>query len=485
MKKPFKIIYSIIFFLICLLPLALMPFFKNDAQLEKRELNKLPSFVADGRLNTNFSSQFEAWFNDRIPMRAEILTAANMIKGETLHAPTSNVIIGKDGWLFFEEEGDDYMNVGALTDQQVTAAAITLSLMEEQVEDKGGRFLFVPMPNKASVYGEYMPGCYQEASENNLTRIMESLDEYDVNYIDMDQVLTEYKDQGVYHVRDSHWNYQGALIGYNAIMDGLGKEHKTYEDADYTIEKTWRGDLDKLLYPAGGFMDDQYIYDIAYDDYVFTYPAGVVDQQEQLALFMSDKEQGDTLFSTNNKEKNDGSSLFMVRDSFGRAVLPFFIDNYENATFKRTDCPDLVSLEENTDFVYEIVERNLSRVIATAPFMYAPIRDNDSVIGNDTGRQIELYHDKPGYGERIYGCFDDDIDLGDGRVYIRIETKDDTFTFEAFPIYESKLIAEKRGEEISEQSDRIGFSAIISSEYEFGEDDIITVIAGDQIYSII
>ncbi|MBQ8912812.1 MAG: hypothetical protein IJ054_02050 [Lachnospiraceae bacterium] len=483
MSKTFKIIYSVIFFLICLFPLILMPFFKNDASLEKRELNKMPSFISGGKLNTDFSNQFEAWFNDRIPLRAELLSAANIIKGEMLHAPTSNVIIGKDGWLFFTEEGEDYMDTTAMTENQIKAAAVTLSLIEEQIVTKGGSFLFVPMPNKASVYGEYMPSCYMEASDNNLTRLMDKLDEYDVNYADMKKVLTDNKDKGVYHRRDSHWNYQGALIGYNTIMDGLGREHKTYEDASLTKEKTWRGDLDKLLYPAGGFMDYQYVYDIAYDDFEFTYPAAVADKNAQLELFMSDKEQGDTLFSTNNKVINDGSSLFMVRDSFGRAVLPFFIDNYENATFKRTDCPDIVSLEDKTDFVYEIVERNLYRVIATAPFMYAPLRDNDVVTGTDDGKKIEVYKDKQGYGLRIFGSFDDDTDLGDGRVYIRIENAKEVLTFEAFPIYENKLIADKKGEEAAEKSDKSGFSAIISNEYEFGDDYTIKIIAGDSIYT--
>ncbi|MBO6114561.1 MAG: hypothetical protein J6P57_05845 [Lachnospiraceae bacterium] len=484
MSKVFKIVYSVVFFLVCAVPLIFMPFFKNDASLEKRALNKFPSFVSDGKLNTEFSSQFEAWFNDRIPFRAQVLSTANIIKGEVLHAPTSNVIIGKEGWLYYESEANDYMNTNAMTEKQVTAAAVTLSLIEENIHEKGGEFVFIPMPNKASVYGEYMPSCYKEASENNLTRIMAKLDEYGVNYVDMKKVMSDNKDKGLYHIRDSHWNYQGALIGYNAIMDGIGKEHKTYDGASYTRKKTWRGDLDKLLYPAGGFMDYQYDYDIDFSDFTFTYPAMVTDTKAELELFMSDKEQGDDLFASENRSVNDESKLFMVRDSFGRALLPFMIDNYNKATFKRTDCPDIESIEEKTDLIYEIVERNLYRVIATAPFMYAPERDNSLGEKSLDDRQIETYVDTLGYGTRIYGCFDDDIALGDGRVYIRIENGDEIYTFEAFPIYENKLIAEKEKKEAIEQNNKSGFSAIISKDYELKDNYSIYVIAGDKSYKI-
>ena len=482
MRKGFKIVYSFIFLIICALPLCLMPFVKNNAKIEKRELNKLPSFVSDGRLNIDFSSQFEAWFNDRIPFRSQLLSTANIIKGEALHTPTSNVIVGKDGWLFYESEGDDYMNTNALTDNQVSAIAVTLSLIEENITNKGGRFLFVPMPNKASVYGEYMPSSYEKADENNLTRVMDKVNELGVNYVDMKAVMTANKDKDVYHRRDSHWNYQGALIGYNAIMDGLGKEHKTYENAGYTKRKDWRGDLDKLLYPVGGFMDYQYYYDIDYDNFAFMTPARVTDNKAQLEIFMSDKELGDELIVTANRQTGDDSSLYMVRDSFGRALLPFMIDNYANATFKRTDCPDVNSISGNCDLVYEIVERNLGRIIGTAPFMYAPLRENSFGEGEDTDENALAICDVLGYGIRIYGGIYDGAEIENGRVYVRLENESDTYTFEAFPIYEKELI-EKRGEKLPDDiTGNVGFSAILSNDYGLSGKYDLYIICGGKSY---
>ena len=70
MKKIFQILYILLFFILLCLPMLLMPFLRNDASLEKRNLTELPAYVEDGRLNLGFSDQFEAWLNDRLPLRA-------------------------------------------------------------------------------------------------------------------------------------------------------------------------------------------------------------------------------------------------------------------------------------------------------------------------------------------------------------------------------------------------------------------------------
>ena len=474
MKKSFKIIYTALFFLLLFLPMALLPFFHNDASLEKRDLAEFPDYVSEGKLNLQFSDQFESWVSDHLPLRAQLLTASNTVKGELLHGQTSNVIVGKDGWLFFASEGESYMGINAMTDDEIKAFAVTLSLLQEQVEENGGHFTFVPMPNKSSVYPEYMPAHYRQADETNLTRIQTALSNYDVNYTDMLSVLTEHKDEGVYHRRDSHWNYRGALLGYDAILSDISREHSDIKNIPYTVEQSWRGDLDKLLLPAGGVMDDQIIYSADHSDFMFTYPMGVRNTADQLAIFMSDREERDDLFSTKNKDLNDGSNLLMARDSFGRALLPWMIDSYETATFRRTDRPDVSKLPEGTDVVYEIAERNLSRVIESAPFLYAPIRENADLQSEKSSETLSPVCETMGYGHHLYGALPEDTDTGDGRVYLLLEQNGKQLCIEAFPIYESKLL----------QGDGTkGFSAHLSNDLGLTGEWSLTVITGNTAFS--
>ena len=354
MKKGFKIAYSVVFMAVCASPLSLIPFVGSSGGIGKNAPAEMPAFLSDGRVNSDFSTQFEAWASDRLPLRAQLLSAAGFVKGGLLHSPASNVISGKNGQLFFIDEQYDYMDTNALSPAQIRAAAVTLHLIQEHVENAGGRFTFVPMPNKSSVYPEDMPACSHRAEENNYTRLCAQLDAAGVRYTDMLTIMTESKAQPVYHKRDTHWNQLGALIGYNAVMDSLGRPHKRYDGVHYTLEKTWEGDLDKLLYPAAAPKDYQYRFEIGYEPFVFTYPAGVTDMQAQLASFMSDREENDSDFTARCLGDAQNEKLYMVSDSFGRALLPFVIDNYKAATFVRTDRPD-ITRAEGGDMVYEIV----------------------------------------------------------------------------------------------------------------------------------
>ena len=468
MKKAFKIAYAAVFFALCAAPLIAMPFAASNEQLEKRELAAAPKIIENGSINTSFSEQAEAWYNDRLPFRAKLLQGAGFIKSEVFKAPAANVIQGSDGWLFFEGSSADYMDTNALSDYQLKSTAVTLSLTEENVKAKNGKFLFVPMPNKAEVYDEYMPINYLKAEENNYSRLLALLKAEGVSVLDMKSVMRENKDMGLYHKRDTHWNYLGALVGYNAIMDSLSHPHKTYDNAKYEITEDWQGDLEKLLYPNDPGYDEQYRFDIEYDDFKFTMPPTASDTKKSLELFMSDKEQGDSRIRTVKAQKTNSGSLYMIRDSFGRALLPFMIDNYDTAFFERRSSPNMNSLPEGGDMVYEIVERNLANITLTAPIMFAPERELLDFTGDYAADNNKAFTLEENGGIHIFGTLDENFVGDDVRVYISLVQNGKERIYEAFPIAEQELL-KKQGIENADY----GFSAYIdSSKLDAGEAEI-------------
>lgn len=470
MKKLTMIGYSACFFAICAVPLAAMPFVRSNAQIEKKELSPMPVLWQDGSLNTDFSTQYESWYQERFPFRAGLLSSANLIKSNVFASPSANVVTGKNGYLFFSDTINDFMQLHPLSERRLCSTAVTLSLIEERVEEQDGRFLFAPMPNKASVYGEYMPECYQKAEENNLSRLYHYLDLFHVNYADMKKLLTDHKEEGVYHKRDTHWNYLGAFYGFDMILNQLEKPHKTYGIVNYTLKKDWIGDLDKLLYPSGGYADWQYYFDISFEPFQFVIPSGG-DPDEQLASFMSDKEENDTRISTQKTVSSDGSSLYMVRDSFGRALLPYMIDNYDRAMFVRTTRPELSMVQNGSDMIYEIVERNLALLTETAPFMFAPEREGITAVTTHEAI-LELHCSNEGYAYLIYGMLPNTV-AENGRVYIKLKKNKEAHIFEAFPICEQKLL--------NLDSD-YGFSLMLDPAAALSGEYDVTVIAGRKEY---
>ena len=475
MKKSFKIAYSVLFLLLLCLPAALTPFFKNDVvKLEKRAATKFPAYVENGHLNLEFSDQFEKWVNDSVPLRAELLTASNTLKGSLLQGQTANVVVGSDGWIYSTLETGDYLGSSALSDDRLRSMAVTLSLVQEAVEANGGHFTFLVAPNKSSVYPEYLPFSYRRAEASNLTRLQALLPEYGVTYTDLCGLLSDAKQRDlVYHKRDSHWNYRGALCGANAILDSLGRAHDDHAGASFTVRNDWRGDLDKQLLPAGAVMDEQIYYDVAHAPFQFTNPKGVSDPQQQLGIFMSDREERDMNFSTRNKALQDGSNLLMVRDSFGRALLPWMIDAYETATFRRADAADVAGLPAGTDVAFEIAERNLKRIVFNkAPFVYAPERAGITADGLPAGEPLEAVTANKGY-TLLCGVLPEGIARGDGRVYLLLSQDGVTRCFEAFPVYDKETLG---------AAEKDGFSAYFPADFDLHGSCALTLVAGGVAY---
>lgn len=463
MKKFSKYIYIASFFLISLAPACLFLFVylsnlnnpnktQTDVNIEKGLNIEFPSVISENGINDAFDDECETWINQNLPFRDVILSNINVVLGDVFKIPTSNVIIGRDGWAFSNETLDNYLDRNALSKSEIQNIGITLSLIQERVETNGGTFLFVPVPNKNTIYPEYMPMRYVHAEENNLTRLQAALDCDEVNYVNLKEKLSDAKrscgDARLYYKRDTHWTVFGALVGYENIMDSLGRVPISYNTEKYTSDYSRKSDLDKLLYPKNPRSDEEFILpdNLDYEGFEFMFPTGITDTKAQLENFMSDKEDHDNNFTTMKRTPEDSSSLYMIRDSFGRALLPYMIDSFAEATFVRTTTPSVENSLACSDVVYEICERNLKNLISSAPFMYAPKRDEpDATEGIIYGSKLNrcCYTDE-GYAYRVYGFIDKNMIDQDGRIYVRLaDAKSNVFTFEAFPILEESLLFEQ------------------------------------------
>lgn len=67
------------------------------------------------------------------------------------------MIVGTDGWLYFEKTMDDYWGRNVLDERGTTRLARTVELMQEYVQGQGAAFAFAVVPNKNTVYPEHMP----------------------------------------------------------------------------------------------------------------------------------------------------------------------------------------------------------------------------------------------------------------------------------------------------------------------------------------
>ena len=401
---------------ICILPVAVMPW-----QMEKAVGNEqLASFPElrkeDGNFNTGILNEFADYFADHFGFRHEMITLNDWLTEAAFKTLDSNsVLLGKDSWLFYKSTLEDYTGTNLFTARQSYAAAHVLGLMQEYCEQNGIDFCFTIAPNKNSMYSSQMPARYAAASVRNAQLLKQQMEQQNVRYMDLFEVLSNSKEQ-LYYRLDSHWNMRGAQLAAQALLKEL-KGCEVEFDSSVTGKKLpHTGDLYEMVYPAGSETEQ----DMAYD---FTYQ---YDEKFHSA--------DDITIHTKNSEA-DGS-VFVYRDSFGINLHPFLAQSYGSACFSRNMPYRLTAvMEEQPDvLLVELVERNLNWLLERAPELPAPERT--AVPAADTGARLKAQREDSRMEDTfcLTGSLSGQNVDDDSPVYVLTETA----AYEASPCGESE-----------------------------------------------
>lgn len=361
MKKSFKVIFIIVFFMICAYPLYGMLWYEEHEVTENKVLAAFPEFVDEnGDWNINYMSELGDYFSDHFAGRQEFITANALVNGKIFKSSSEDiVVVGKDGWLYYKDSLGDYQGTKRMTQRGLNNIVTSLSLIQEYVEDLGKEFLFVVAPNKNSLYSQNMPYYYPIREKNNTLECLEPMMlEENIAYVDVKTMFLNA--EGIYyHLGDSHWDNRGAIMVQNKLLDTLGKDYVSMFDYEPVIQTDFEGDLDKIFYPLARHQEIEWDYS---KYFTFIYSDGNPDTTQPH-------------IETTNTAKE--GALVMVRDSFGNSLVPFMAEEFGEAYFTKV-VPYRVDEMEKRDadvYIIEIVERNLDQFQRKAPVIPAPERN--------------------------------------------------------------------------------------------------------------
>lgn len=364
MKKVLVIGFIAVFLLMCLFPFAGLLLTGPSGASANEILADPPSIrTADGKFNVDFLSDAGDWLADRFAFRREFITAEAAVEAAVFRESASgDVILGKDGWLYYATTLDDYQGQNLLTERQIWSAAHCLRLIQDAAQARGIRFLFTVVPNKNSLYPGKMPaGLPRRTESGNFEHLAQALDDAGVSRADLyTALLTE--DKLLYQKTDSHWNNLGAALAHDVITEALGMTaEKQYIPEQFSERADHDGDLYQMLYPAGKQKDVQYYPN---RDWRFTYDRPIRSAEDQMIYTSCEGQQG---------------KLLMFRDSFGNTLHPFLAEDFGAACFSRAMPYDLTLLDSEMPdtLVIEIVQRNIPWLVQRAPVMPAPLADRE------------------------------------------------------------------------------------------------------------
>ncbi len=366
-QKSAKIKIFLAVFVTVLIAVIGLAFFARPtrSENEKRELTPFPTFTLESFLNGEFTAQISLWYADTFPLREPMIEAnAGVqslygIKGEQVigGGVADDIPTGPADIVFNptdDGKGDTFEGTYINGD-----TAYQLYFFNQQNSDS-----YVALINdfasqiegKAQVYDMIVPLHYQIALSSdtvkkyNASDCSEAIDymygnlSNGIKSVDTLPNLISHNDEYLYFRTDHHWTARGAYYAYVAFCEKKGIEPTALEDyerhqfdgflgtfyanANQPAAMKNNPDYIEAFLPMGTNRLEVYDSDGNYVDWYSIIYTGAdkYDASNKYLTFIS----GDRpLIKIQNPNIQDGSSIVVVKESYGNAFVPFLVDSYE------------------------------------------------------------------------------------------------------------------------------------------------------------
>ena len=205
-------------------PLAALAFTwsRTTTLFEKRPMAPWPAFT----MSTAFPPAFESAFADRFGGRDVLIRGHHAALLELFGVSAlTTVMPGSGGWYYWLGEDGlsldrHYRGVADFPAAYVDATAAELRRRHEWLAAQGIGYVVVIVPEKYTIYPEHLPAWVARSPQPSpYDRLVAAVAGSGVALLDLRPALRAAKTRArIYYQTDSHWNYNGALVGYDAIM---------------------------------------------------------------------------------------------------------------------------------------------------------------------------------------------------------------------------------------------------------------------------
>ena len=410
--------------------LLLLPQFRaaDTSASENRTLTAFPEWkTPEGSRNPDFFPQAESWFTEHFALRTQLVNAySNLTRKVFSVSSNPDVIIGKDGWLYYAETVPDITGSRTLNDIEIRHMAQSLCMMRDYAQANCAQFIFAAAPDKGSIYPDNLPPRYlQTGQQNNLDTLYDALKDTGVTVCDWRSALRENaQNRQLYHKLDTHWNGDGAMLAYQTLMQTAGLDDHGFAACQRTETHDWNGDLWGMLSPNKENPDDNAVY-------------AVPETYRTVGRMRSIDDMNIRTTCADGTE-----SLLMFRDSFGRALIPLLSQRFSACSYSRaTAVPlDTIAAAPTDVVVYEVVERNLKNLLTYAPVMPAPpaeLNQPDALNGDIAKFRVNFEND--GVYLHCYGLYDETLEDCDS-IICTFRSGNFSQSFNAFPCCEAEKL---------------------------------------------
>lgn len=332
---------------------------------EKRELTPFPSFTLESFLNGEYTAQISLWFSDTYPLREQMISANAGIQslygirgeqviggGDADDIPTGPADIefnptddGKgDTFEGTYINGDTAYQLYFFNKQNSDSYVALINEFAAQVEEKAQVYdMIVPLHYQIALSEETVKK-YNASDCGEAIKYMYGNLSGGIKSVDVLPNLLRHNDEYLYFRTDHHWTARGAYYAYLSFCKAKGIEPTPLEDykqykfdgflgtfyanAKQPAAMKNNPDYVEAFVPIGTNREDVYDGNGNYVDWYSIVYSGAdkYDAANKYLAFMG----GDhPLTEIHNPNITDGSSIVVIKESYGNAFVPFLVDSYE------------------------------------------------------------------------------------------------------------------------------------------------------------
>jgi hypothetical protein len=319
-----------------------------------------PAVRSIARFPRYFRRHFRISFGFR-----DVLVRANAllkIKGLGV-SPSRRIILGKEGWLYYWDEGEPECCTAAdpFTSAELSQWARTLQTRRDWLARRGIRFLFVVAPDKHTIYPDRLPDYVRRYNpQSRLDQLLGALRKWsNVDALDLRPSMMSSRSRcQLYYRLDTHWNQAGAFVAYQQIISGLNRWFPRARPLDWNSVT--------VTQEIGRYHDLADLSGLREGDLTEMAPYIAPKRQPRARIVSGDAralEIENAVMDCFVTERPDAQipSAVILRDSFGMSLVPFLSEHFGKAVYLWTNNPDpdAVARQHPAVVIWEINERFL------------------------------------------------------------------------------------------------------------------------------
>ena len=338
-------IITVVFILLLAASTGLLVRGNSGENEENRELNTMPPLTRAAVLSGEFSAGAEAYVNDHVAYRNELIGISQQIDSYRGVASPAGTIIraNVDMGTGSQQVSDILVENSKITEMfkmDTQTADRYVATVNAYAEKLDGANVYVALIPTQLEFAEPIYSNLEDSQSEAIAYVYGQLDS-DITPIDIRSALAPHTDEYIYFRTDHHWTMLGAYYGYKAFCEAADMEYVDVEDYEMQEKTDFHGYLsdfvsDKSLLDKPDVLE---WYDIDEDGKIsnnlrayekdgswHTYHTPIFyDERIDYDFFLGADH---PLAVYRNSEVENDRTILVVSDSFVNAFAPWLMKSY-------------------------------------------------------------------------------------------------------------------------------------------------------------